>query len=214
MEAPHFRSLHNIETSFKMIRTVMFAVILGTLLLASGIAWWAFDITEKSRSRVYVMENGKSIMLALAQDHNVNRSAEAKDHVRTFLRLFFDLEPDDQQIRKTIEEASYLGDESVVRLHKDFTEKGYYSDLVQGNVHQKIEIDPELIQVNMTQSPYYFRAKGKELLVRESTVTYRNLDVEGFLIDVQRTDRNPHGFMIERFHPLDNSDIQTITRNQ
>ena len=209
----NFKSLRNIETSFKMIRTVMFAVILGVLALGAVTVWWAFRSMESSRQRVYVMENGKSIMLALAQDHNVNRDVEAKDHIRSFLRLFFTLEPNADQIKQTVNEALLLADNSVARLYGDLVEKGFYSNMIQGGVHQTIQVDLKDIRVDMSRSPYPFTATARMLLVRETTVTERNLKVEGALIDVVRTDQNPHGFTIEKFKPTDNADIRIETRD-
>lgn len=214
MNANYFKNLGNLQNSFNVMRTVMLAICAGCILFATGIGYWAFDTVDKSRQRVYVMEQGKSIMLALAQEHNVNRSAEAKDHIRSFLKLLFELEPDENQIKKSIDMATYMGDKaSVYRLYTDLTEKGYYTQLIQGDVHQKVEIDLNNIALNMTQSPFYFRAKGKQILIRATTMTVRNLDVEGYLVEVQRTDNNTHGFNVERFKILDNKDIETVTRN-
>lgn len=210
----NFKSLRNLETSFKMIRTVMFAVILGVLALGAVTVWWAFKSMEASRERVYVMEGGKSIMMALAQDHNVNRDVEAKDHIRTFMRLFFTLEPNPDQIRKTVSEALMLADNSAARLYKDLVEKKFYSDMIQGGVHQSIQVELSDISVDMSRSPYPFTATARILLVRETTLTERNLKVQGSLIDVPRTDVNPHGFTIERFVPTDNTDIRVETRDQ
>ena len=213
MNATYFRSLKTIENSFRLVRLVMLAIVAGSLAFALGIAYWAFTSVEHSRQRVYVMEGGKSIMLALAQEHNMNRPAEAKDHLRVFMRLLFDLEPDERQISKSIEQATYLGDRlSVVRLYTDLKEKGYYTRLMQGDVHQKVEVELDGIQIDMTQSPYPFKLKGKQLLVRSTSLTVRNLEVEGFLIDVARTDNNPHGFMVEKFQITNNQDIETIAR--
>lgn len=214
MNATYFRSLKTIENSFRLVRLVMLAIVAGSLAFALGVAYWAFNSVEHSRQRVYVMESGKSIMLALAQEHNINRPAEAKDHLRVFMRLLFDLEPDERQISKSIEQATYLGDRlSVVRLYTDLKEKGYYTRLMQGDVHQKVEVELEGIQIDMTQSPYPFKLKGKQLLVRSTSLTVRNLEVEGYLIDVARTDNNPHGFMVEKFQITNNQDIETIARN-
>lgn len=209
----NFKSLRNIETAFKMIRTIMFAVILGALSLGAVAVWWSFSSMETARQRIYVMENGKSLMLALAQDYNVNREVEAKDHVKTFLRLFFTLEPDNQQITKTVTEALKLADNSAVRLYNDLIEKKFYSNMIQGGVHQSIQIEMKDIKVDMTHSPYSFVATGRILLIRETTLTERNLKVEGALIDVPRTDSNPHGFTIERLIPTDNTDIRVETRD-
>ena len=214
MDAQYFKNLGSIERSFKFIRVVMFGVIIGFILFGMGISYWAFDTVDKSRQRAYVIEHGSSIMLTLAQEHNINRSAEAKDHVKSFLKLLFELEPDEEQIKKSFERATYMGDRaSVYRIYTDLKEKGYFTNLIQGDVHLKVQIEMDEITVNMTQSPYSFRIKGRQVLIRETSMTTRNLEVEGYLVDVQRTDNNTHGFNVERFKVLDQRDIETITRN-
>lgn len=214
MNSSYFKSLQTLESSFRLSRMVMLAVVVGSVLLCLGVMYYAFDMVNQSRNKIYVLEGGKSLMLALAQETNVNRGSEAKDHIRSFLRLLFELEPDEDQISKSMNDASYLGDKaSVYRLYTDLKEKGYYQNMIQGDVHQKVEIDLKSIQVDMSQSPYAFRAKGKQLLIRSTTVTVRNLEVTGSLIDVARTDNNPHGLLIEKFIVVNNSDIQTYQRD-
>jgi len=209
----NFRYLRNIETSFRMLRVVVFLVILSCVGFAAWIGWMSFTSMDKARERIYVLDNGgKSIMLALAQDQNANRPAEARDHVRTFLKLFFNQEPDEQAINESMKQASYLGDESITRHYLDLREKGFYTKLLQGNTIQKIMIDS--VQVDMSQSPYYCSINARILLVRATNITYRKLVADCSLIDANRTDNNPHGFLIERFRVTDNSDIETINRNQ
>lgn len=205
-----FRYLRNIETSFRMVRVVALITVVLSLLFAAGIAYWAFSTVQASRHKIYVLDGGKSIMLALSQDMNVNREAEARDHVKTFHRLFFNQDPDERSIARNMEEASYYGDRSITRLYKDMQEKGFFSQLIQGNTIEKVLVDT--IAVDMRQSPYHVRCAGRQLLVRSSTITTRRLLTECYLIDTQRTDANPHGFVIENFKVLDNHDIETVSR--
>ena len=206
-----FRYLTNLESSFRLIRLVAVGVIILSLVFAAAIAWWAFDVVEKSREKIYVLDGGKSIMLALAQDMNVNRSAEAKDHVRAFHRLFFDLDPDEAAIDAHVRESAYYGDASVLRLYSDLREKGYFTQLIQGNVIQKVEVDSIILTGSM--SPFTARTYARQLLVRANTITSRQLITECNLIDVDRSDNNSHGFMIERLKVLENRDLETITRD-
>lgn len=205
-----FRYLTNLETSFRMVRWVAIIAVVGSLAFGLGMAYWAFSAVSASREKVYVLDNGKSIMVALAQEQNINRPAEAKDHIKTFHRLFFTLEPDKKQVEGNIREATYLGDGSVVRLYQDLQEAGYYGQLIQGNVHQKVEIDK--VEVDFKQSPYRVVTSGRQLLIRANTITIRKLVTECYLIDVARTDNNPHGFMIERFKVAQNQDLETVPR--
>lgn len=208
---PHFKYLRNLETSFRFVRSVALVAIAGSLLFAGGVAFWAFRQVEASRRNVYALANGKSLMLALAEEAGANRPAEARDHVKTFHWLFFTQEPDEKSIVRRMGEAARLGDGSVTRLYSDLVEKGFFSQLVQGNVLEKVEVDS--VVTDFTHTPYYARTYARQLLVRASTVTVRRLQTECFLRDATRTDDNPHGFVIERFRVLDNRDLQTYDRD-
>lgn len=206
-----FKSLRNIETSFQMIRMLAFAAIGLSILFCLGMAYWAFDSVEKSRQRVYVLENGRSLTLALANEKNINIDAEIKDHVETFHKLFFQLDPNEKAILRNMKEASYLGDRSIVNLYNDNKEKGYYTGLIQGNVITKIEIDS--VVADLSASPYHVRTYAKQSYIRSTNITIRHLFTDCYLINTKRTDENSHGFLIERLKVLNNSDIQTIQRD-
>src|SRR5659263_82975 len=77
-----FKSLKTIETSFKQIR--FFGIVF--VCLCAGITgytlWSSYSFAEKQRQKIYVLDGGKSLMLALSQDLSQNRPVEAKEHVR------------------------------------------------------------------------------------------------------------------------------------
>ena len=57
---------------------------------------------EAQREKIYVLDEGKSLMLALSQDLEQNRPVEAREHVRRFHELFFTLSPDKNAIEGNI----------------------------------------------------------------------------------------------------------------
>ena len=77
-----FKSLKNIETSFRQIR--LFGIVMVSLCSLVAILSVVFSLrfAEKQREKIYVLDNGKSLMLALSQDMSQNRPAEAREHVR------------------------------------------------------------------------------------------------------------------------------------
>ena len=83
-----FKSLKNIETSFRQIR--LFGIVMVSLcaFIAIGSVVLSLNFAEKQREKIYVLDNGKSLMLALSQDMEQNRPAEAREHVRCFHELF------------------------------------------------------------------------------------------------------------------------------
>ena len=89
-----FKSLKNIETSFRQIRlfTLVFLGLCAVVAVFSVVK--SYQFAQRQREKIYVLDQGKSLMLALSQDLSQNRPVEAREHVRRFHELFFTLAPD------------------------------------------------------------------------------------------------------------------------
>ena len=60
--------------------------------------------------------------------------------------------------------------------------------------------------------PYEARTYARQMIIRESNVTERSLVTHGRLRNSTRSDNNPHGFILEGFHVLENRDIRMYDR--
>lgn len=122
-----FKSLKNIETSFRQIRLfgIVFLCLCALVSVFSVVA--SFRFAEKQREKIYVLDGGKSLMLALSQDLSQNRPVEAREHIRRFHELFFTLSPEKSAIEHNIKRALLLSDKSAYNYYTDFAEKGYYN---------------------------------------------------------------------------------------
>ena len=168
-----FKSLKNIETSFRQIRlfTLVFACLCAVV---TGFALWkSYSFAEAQRQKIYVLDNGKSLMLALSQDVRQNRPVEAREHVRRFHELFFTLSPDKSAIEGNIKRSLLLADKSAFNYYKDLSEKGYYNRIISGNINQMIEIDS--LRCDFDKYPYSVRTFARQIILRESSVTERSL---------------------------------------
>lgn len=205
-----FKTLRNIENSFQQIR--LYAVIFAILCIAVvGYAvWQSYRFAEDQRQKIYVMDNGKSLMLALSQDASINRPVEAREHVRRFHELFFTLAPDKHAIESNMKRAFNLADKSAFDYYKDLSEKGYYSRIISGNVQQRTEVDS--VVCNFDRYPYEVKAYSKQFIIRSSNVTKRSLITSCYLVNSVRSDNNPQGFNIEKFSVLENRDLEVIER--
>ncbi len=71
-----FKSLRNIESSFRQIR--LFGMVF--VCLCAGVVgyalWSSYSFAERQREITYVLDQGKSLMLALSQDASRNRPVE------------------------------------------------------------------------------------------------------------------------------------------
>lgn len=189
-----FKSLKNIETSFRQIRLFTLVVVCLCVLLAGYSVWSAYSFAEAQRKKIYVLDGGKSLMLALSQDLSQNRPAEAKEHVRRFHELFFTLSPD----------------KSAYNYYRDFSEKGYYNRIVAGNINQVVQVDSVLCDFD--RYPYAVRTYARQMIIRATNVTERSLVTVCRLLNTSRSDDNPNGFNIEGFEIVENKDISTRKR--
>ena len=100
-----FRSLTNIETSFKQIRLYAAAFVVLCIVITGIVVYSSYAFANRQREKIYVLDNGKSLILALSQDAAANRPVEAREHVRRFHELFFTVAPDKDAIEKNMERA-------------------------------------------------------------------------------------------------------------
>lgn len=202
--------MKNIETSFRQIR--LYSIIF--LVLCSVVVVWSvyssYDFAEKQREKIYVLDGGKSLMLALSQDLSQNRPAEAREHVRRFHELFFTLSPDKSAIEHNVKRALLLADKSAYNYYSDFAEKGYYNRIIAGNINQVLKVDS--VVCNFDSYPYQARTYAKQMIIRASNVTERSLVTTCRLLNSSRSDDNPNGFTIEGFTIVENKDLQTVKR--
>ena len=205
-----FKSLTNIETSLKQIRlyAIIFAIV--CIAVSSYAVYASYSFAKKQREKVYVLDQGKSLMLALSQDASMNRPVEAREHVRRFHELFFTIAPDKDAIEKNMERAFQLCDKSAFNYYKDLAEKGYYNRAISGNVNQRIEIDS--IRCDFDSYPYEVITFARQFIIQQSNVTERSLVTSCSLQNSVRSDNNPQGFLMEHFLVRENRDIQTYKR--
>lgn len=205
-----FKSLKNIESSFKQIRLIVILVISSCSLIIVFCVWSSLRFAEAQRQKIYVLDQGKSLILALSQELSQNRPVEAREHVRRFHELFFTLSPDKMAIESNMQRAMNLSDKSAFNYYKDLSEKGYFKRLISANINQYIQIDSVIC--NFDLYPYTAQTFAKQLILRESNVTERSLITTCKLLNSVRSDNNPHGFIIENFEVIENKDIRVANR--
>ena len=204
-----FKKAKSIESAFQLIRAFCVGVMVLSVLLAGFALNISFRMVTRAESRIFILANGK-ILEAYAGDRKDNIEVEARDHITTFHKEFFSLDPDEQVITAHISKALYLADRSAKKQYDNLKESGYYTNLIAANISQQIEVDS--ISIRTQGYPYYFHCVAHEKLVRATSIVTRNLITEGWLRNVARSDHNPHGFLIENWVILENRDIKTEIR--
>lgn len=204
-----FKLWSSVEEKFQRIRKFSVWSVGLSAVISCWAIWQGYHASAAAGRRIYLLSSGK-VLEAVSSEREENLPVEARDHLRMFHRLFFDLDPDEKSIRANISQALYLADQSAKKLYDDQQEKGWIGGLVSGNISQLVRLDSIVVDLNI--EPYAFRCVGVETLMRATSVTTRTLVTRGFLRNVQRSDNNPHGFLIEGFEVVENGELKTVNR--
>lgn len=204
-----FKKTQNIDTAFRHVRGFTFLIILVNLLSFCIYVYRSDQRVARAENRVLILLNGK-VVEAVSSNRKDNIVVEAKDHIRTFHQLFFSLDPDDKVIQSNIAKALYLCDGSAKREYDNLKERGYYNNIISANISQEIAVDS--VTVSTASYPYAFRCYATQKLVRTTSTLYRSLVTEGMIRNVERSDNNPHGMLIENWATIENHDLKTENR--
>lgn len=205
-----FKSLKNIESSFRKIRLFGIVFLIMCTIIVGYSLWQSYQFAEKQREKIYVLDEGKSLILALSQDLSLNRPVEAREHVKRFHELFYTLSPDKNAIESNIQRSLFLADKSAFIQYKNLSENGYYNRIISGNINQNVHIDS--IVCDFDSYPYKVITYARQTIIRESSITERSLITHCQLLNSVRSDNNPHGFILEAFEIQENKDLQVLKR--
>ena len=172
--------------------------------------WKSFQFAEKQREKIYVLDGGASLLMALQQDVNQNRPAEARAHVKLFHEYFFTISPDKSSIEQRVVQALALAGNEAYEQYMNLKEDGFYDRVIAAGINCEIQTDSVVIDTNVY--PFIARYYGKTAIVRSSNITYRNLETQCELVSCARSDNNPHGFIMEKWKIIDNSDLSVVNK--
>lgn len=205
-----FKSLKNIQHAFALARIYLVLVTVLAVAVGGYAIYASYQFAEAQREKIYVLDQGQSLLMALSHRVADNRMAEAKSHVKRFHEYFFTLSPERDAIESNVQQALFLADNSASEVYMRMKEEGFYERLIASSILCEVQIDS--IAIDDSVYPHQVRTYGITSIVRRSNITYRNLETQCSLLHTTRTDNNPHGFLIENWKIIDNSDIQIIQR--
>ena len=203
------KQFNNIETSFRRMKFVTTLCMTAAVVIAVGSVMISGKLMQEGNDKIYVVDKGSAVMAART-DEDLYRDLEAKDHVSRFHELMFNISPSSESIKRNLDKALVMSDKSAYDYYMDLSERGFYQRLISANISQEIVVDS--IKVNMTGYPYDAKTYGRLFLLRESNITAYSFESSCRLVDVERSQNNPHGLMIEKFTVTKNENLGTRKR--
>ena len=201
---------NNIETSFKKMKFITVLSICAAAVIAVGSVAASGWFLEKSNGTIYVVDKGSAVMASREAEESY-RELEAQDHVTRFHERMFNLSPSAESIQRNLDRALIMSDKSAYDYWMDLSERGFYQRLVSANISQEFVTDS--IRVDMLVYPHTVTTYGKIYMMRESNITAYQFESSCRLVDVERSQTNPHGLMIERFVVTRNDNLGTRKRH-
>lgn len=200
--------MKSMDTAFRQMRLFFIALVVFVAMICALVIYYSHHQVSEHKGKIYVMING-SLVEAVAKERNI--PVELHDHIERFHYLFFTLSPDEKNIQERISRALYLADNSAKKVYQNLKESGYYKNIISSNISQTIELDS--IAVSMETSPYRFVFYGRQIITRPTSIAIRSLITEGLVrTGLNQSTNNVHGFLIERWNILSNTDQKIITR--
>jgi len=201
--------IKNIENKIKLAFFVTVAGLLTSIIIVWIVVVNTNNLIREERKYVYVLDAGIPMLVqrSLLED---NEEVEGMSHVNMFHSFFFNLPPDDRFITNNMRRAMYLIDESGVKLYNDLRERGTLNQIIANSILYSIKTDSVNYDINSKKFYYY----GTQRIERTTTITYRKLVSEGYLMRVSRSDNNPHGLLIYDYKILQNDDIESRTKSR
>ncbi|SMG15665.1 conjugative transposon protein TraK [Sphingobacterium psychroaquaticum] len=196
-----FRQLRNIETAFRHVRTFSLLFLVACTVVSIYAIFKAYRMVSEERERIYILSNGKALE-AFSEGRTENLPVELRNHIGNFHRHFFSLDPDEKVIQANMAKAFDLADISAKREHDNLREQGFYANIISANISTRIEIDS--ISLLTDRTPYRFTCYATQTIIRSTSTVRRNLITKGEIRNVNRSDNNPHGFLIQRWETVMN----------
>lgn len=203
-------SLKNIDSAYKLTKKLAFFAIAVSMLTNIVVIFWAFEKISQEKDKIYVLINNEALEIALLKDVDSNRKAEIINHSEMFHNYFFELDPDMETIKKRINRALILGDNSIAQIHSQRNEKLYYHNLIKGGISTEIITDK--VEVDISSYPYKVIFHGKQRIIRPSNITIKEFVASFKMRNVKRTENNPHGLYIEGYKIINHKTISSHER--
>lgn len=202
------KSLINIQSAFSHTRLFLILLVGSNVIIMAFVSIFAFQFKRNQEEKIYALQGEEPMLFALNQNTTDNREAEAEASIRDFHDLFFNIYPDEQETEYKLQRALSMSDNSVYSIYKNLKDNRYFERIYDAHIISKFKCDS--VEIDMTHYPYNCKMWGKTAIVRSVSTSFRNLTTTCQLRNCARSNATPHGFIIENWEVVDNSDLNGI----
>lgn len=194
--------IQSLEQKTRLALLTVIIAVAGNVVICFMLVGFGYKVITDERKQVYILD-GDIPFLAQRSEQEVNFVMEAKADIQLFHHYFFTLAPDESYIKWTIGKAMNMADGSALRQKQAMDESGFISDIVSTSAVCTIMCD----SINLNEKTHEFTYYGTQTIKRPSKTEHRLLVTEGVLVNSKRSENNPHGMLITKWHTLRNETL-------
>lgn len=195
--------IQNLEQKTRLALLTVVIVVIGNAVICLMLVAFGYKVITNERKQVYILD-GDIPFLAERSELEVNFVMEAKADIQLFHHYFFTLAPDDEYIKWTVNKAMNMADGSALRQKQAMSESGFFNDIVSSSAVCTIMCD----SINLNEKAKSFTYYGTQTIRRPSKTERRRLITSGVIVNSKRSENNPHGMIITRWHTVRNETIK------
>lgn len=184
--------IEDIEKKQKLVLAISIIMAITTVVTCIGSIVYAQIAIAGASNRIYVLDANYNAFSAVETNQGLTLEMEVKSMVENFHSLFYTLGPDNEFIRRNMERANNLCDQSAYRQYMNMRERGFYKELIQNNMHSWLMTD----NITFDKDAMKFRFEGTIRFDRTGGSSYYRLVTTGSIQVQPRTENNIHGLLI------------------
>jgi conjugative transposon TraK protein len=197
----NLKSLKDIPASFSLAKRALLFCMIFSIVISLGSMVWAYYTIRYVKNTAYILtKDGQAALISVIDMNEIDhyRKPEILNHINMYHSYFWDI--DQFNYKRRIDNALYLAGNSGKELFQTLEASGHFAKIVTENLTQKIEVDS--IKIEEETYPYKAEIYGKLHVFRtdQKAESTNKLRAKFILYNVSRTDKNPHGLLIENYH--------------
>lgn len=189
-----FKSTLNLESGFRLMRTILFGSLLLNLVVIALALFFGYKIYSNNTAEVVKMYQSLALK-SQAVNKEPNVKAEIQAHIDLFLKSFFSF--DAENIERNLEKGRHLiVTEEGNKIYNILMGNGFYNYVVQANLDITTNLDSIVIKDKIY--PYEAMVYCTETKRRGDAKTYHQFKFLCTLEDISRSEHNPNGLIINK----------------
>ena len=198
--------LNSIDRQINLAKITVLVSLLFSLVVVGFAFYYYNKAVSKTKDLVYVMDRNGIIALAKNVNPDDDQRLQYTAFVTDAIGSFYDLEPDELQVKNSLRKALYRGD--FVEMQNLLKQGDFYNSLIKRKIFQKAIMDSVKFSPDFNEGMFFGKIRMKYLGAEGVKAPLKNL-VLSFNIEqlTQRTDNNPYGLFIKNIKIIENSFI-------